>query len=661
MLENKILSNQSFSDSKRDSVINQSNQTSTDRKFEDAMYESRQQQLNAEQRQNAAKNDLAQQQREQQQRQQEQIKSRQESERSASAERTPQPKNANPDDRTPVTNDVKRVNSTEADNKTVEKDDVNNSSEDSSLSTSSVLEQALTDSASDPEQAITDESTSEPILESDTEVDSPSWLDTFMKIVGHNEQHQKSTEQKNQSLEVQSLEVQSETDSVVKGDVDTTKTSDVLTNFLFGTDSFSADDVVTEIDNITSVANEDESDIESNDLTSLLTDKVMKDVVKTDESVNTEVATVDGESDEQDEQQDIPSLLNKGDGSASNDDVESASILDEESDTVITSAVVNALGTDVNKDSDASDEDINILQKGTPVFTSSVLQQQMQQEQSIDNSKQPNLLEQSTKASTVLNFVNPVLSELSKRQNTDGVESNQFSTDFDDELDGIKTNADGANTNDKKLDSELKSILDIKNASLLASGIDGNNKTAEPANKTDVVDVNGVQLDKSLQLPKLEHASQAKNEVMLRENILFNKQEMATHMQQQIGIMMSKNMKSIDIRLDPPELGAMQIKLTMNNDQAAVSFVVSNQQAKDALEASLPKLRELLEQQGMDLAESDVQHGNGQGETESQDDSDARSNGNGMSNDDGQEEANLIAQEKLNRAINSPWNVDYYA
>ena len=257
--------------------------------------------------------------------------------------------------------------------------------------------------------------------------------------------------------------------------------------------------------------------------------------------------------------------------------------------------------------------------------------------------------------------MNPALSELNKGQQVGNTENAPFSTDFDDELDGIKVNSDDVNTNDKKLDSEFKSLLDIKNASLLASGIDGNNKVTEATNKTDVVDVNGVQLDKNLQLPKLEHSSQAKSEILLRENILFNKQEMATHMQQQVGIMMSKNMKSIDIRLDPPELGAMQIKLSMNNDQAAVSFVVSNQQAKDALEASLPRLRELLEQQGMDLAESDVQHGNAQGEAGGQDDPNAENNGNGLLNDDAQDEANLLAQEKLNRAINSPWNVDYYA
>jgi len=70
---------------------------------------------------------------------------------------------------------------------------------------------------------------------------------------------------------------------------------------------------------------------------------------------------------------------------------------------------------------------------------------------------------------------------------------------------------------------------------------------------------------------------------------------------------MSKNLKNLDIRLDPPELGRMQIRMTMNNDLANVHFTVSNPQARDLIEQTLPRLREMLAQQGMQLADSSVQ------------------------------------------------------
>ncbi|CAK3224946.1 flagellar hook-length control protein FliK [Vibrio crassostreae] len=84
---------------------------------------------------------------------------------------------------------------------------------------------------------------------------------------------------------------------------------------------------------------------------------------------------------------------------------------------------------------------------------------------------------------------------------------------------------------------------------------------------------------------------------------------------EKVQMMMSKNLKNLDIRLDPPELGQMKIRMTMNNDVANVHFTVSNQQARDVIEQTLPRLREMLAQQGMQLADSSVQQQNsGQGQ-----------------------------------------------
>nr|WP_269808520.1 flagellar hook-length control protein FliK [Enterovibrio nigricans] len=81
----------------------------------------------------------------------------------------------------------------------------------------------------------------------------------------------------------------------------------------------------------------------------------------------------------------------------------------------------------------------------------------------------------------------------------------------------------------------------------------------------------------------------------------------ASALQERVNMMMSKNLKHVDIRLDPPELGRMQIKLSMNQDQASVQFTVSNQAARDMVEQTLPRLREMMQQQGLQLAQSSVQ------------------------------------------------------
>ncbi|CAH7242379.1 Flagellar hook-length control protein fliK [Vibrio chagasii] len=84
---------------------------------------------------------------------------------------------------------------------------------------------------------------------------------------------------------------------------------------------------------------------------------------------------------------------------------------------------------------------------------------------------------------------------------------------------------------------------------------------------------------------------------------------------EKVQMMMSKNLKNLDIRLDPPELGQMKIRMTMNNDVANVHFTVNSQQARDVIEQTLPRLREMLAQQGMQLADSSVQQqSSGQGQ-----------------------------------------------
>lgn len=81
-------------------------------------------------------------------------------------------------------------------------------------------------------------------------------------------------------------------------------------------------------------------------------------------------------------------------------------------------------------------------------------------------------------------------------------------------------------------------------------------------------------------------------------------------MAQRVQMMMSKNLKQIDIRLDPPELGRLHIRMNMHNEGANVQFTVANHQARDALEHSMPRLREMLAQQGVQLADTSVQQQN---------------------------------------------------
>lgn len=67
-----------------------------------------------------------------------------------------------------------------------------------------------------------------------------------------------------------------------------------------------------------------------------------------------------------------------------------------------------------------------------------------------------------------------------------------------------------------------------------------------------------------------------------------------------------QNIHSAELQLDPPELGPLQVRISVHQDQAVVSFVSANPQVRDALDQSMMRLRELLQEQGMQLVDAGV-------------------------------------------------------
>ncbi|WP_404417008.1 flagellar hook-length control protein FliK [Marinospirillum sp.] len=73
-----------------------------------------------------------------------------------------------------------------------------------------------------------------------------------------------------------------------------------------------------------------------------------------------------------------------------------------------------------------------------------------------------------------------------------------------------------------------------------------------------------------------------------------------------ISTMQSRGMQIAEMRLDPPDLGNLRVQIKMQGDQASVIFQSPNAQARDLLENALPRLKEMLEEQGLNLADASV-------------------------------------------------------
>ena len=142
--------------------------------------------------------------------------------------------------------------------------------------------------------------------------------------------------------------------------------------------------------------------------------------------------------------------------------------------------------------------------------------------------------------------------------------------------------------------------------------------------------------------------------VMQAINII--KSDAAKMLQERVSALLNINNKEAEIRLDPPEMGSMQIRIRSDAEQAQINFVVQNQQAKEALEQSMPRLREMLAQQGIELGESSIQ----QGSPEQQDGQSGQGQFAGNQQTD-EQQPEVSAQSSETSRQQSSSSIDYYA
>lgn len=107
------------------------------------------------------------------------------------------------------------------------------------------------------------------------------------------------------------------------------------------------------------------------------------------------------------------------------------------------------------------------------------------------------------------------------------------------------------------------------------------------------------------------------------------------------------NIQSAELKLHPAELGTVEIKITTEDDQTKVSFLTGTTAAKEVIEASLPKLRDLLASSGLQLEQSDVSQKNLSENRTSQQDTNTGDNSD--TNVVTEDTALLVRQNSLNQ------------
>ena len=80
---------------------------------------------------------------------------------------------------------------------------------------------------------------------------------------------------------------------------------------------------------------------------------------------------------------------------------------------------------------------------------------------------------------------------------------------------------------------------------------------------------------------------------------------------ERVSWMVREGLQTAELTLNPPDLGPIRIALSMERDAASFGFNATHAQTRAAIEQALPRLRELLAEQGLSLGHTSIDAGSG--------------------------------------------------
>lgn len=86
----------------------------------------------------------------------------------------------------------------------------------------------------------------------------------------------------------------------------------------------------------------------------------------------------------------------------------------------------------------------------------------------------------------------------------------------------------------------------------------------------------------------------------------LNNPAWAKVMTSRVSWMAKQGVHQAELRMNPANLGPVEVRLTVQNEQASVTFLAANATTREALEQALPRLRESLSENGLQLTDAEV-------------------------------------------------------
>lgn len=127
-----------------------------------------------------------------------------------------------------------------------------------------------------------------------------------------------------------------------------------------------------------------------------------------------------------------------------------------------------------------------------------------------------------------------------------------------------------------------------------------------------------------------------------------------------VKLMLNNRLQEAKIAVDPPELGPISVKITLQQNEVQVQFSAQHSQTRDALEYALPRLKDMLDASGFTLSDAGFSDRNSE-------ESKADSDNSGSEQSSTSDNQGLNGENEETEVIESlpPWinerGVDFYA
>lgn len=198
----------------------------------------------------------------------------------------------------------------------------------------------------------------------------------------------------------------------------------------------------------------------------------------------------------------------------------------------------------------------------------------------------------------------------------------------DNELESMTTEKDLINKANISANEKIEGML----ANLKAETIKPIFNQNTDSHSINTLGVATASADKLLNQTQASITNSTLQSTALQQPIELQSKQAAAMVGERIMMMINQGKQEVNIRLDPAELGSMHIKLQVQQEQVQVAIQTQVGQSRDIIEQNLPRLREQLAQQGINLGEASVEQQSKQNQGNSQGSSQMAGSAQGTNN-----------------------------